>query len=109
MLRTALLLGGLWLVLAPPPEPMPIGGEVTAPVIVKSVQPKWLEMPRRERILIYSLTVTRAGRVKDLRQIKGQPDRLAEEAIRQWRFKPGTYHGKPVDVRYTLSLTVHAR
>jgi hypothetical protein len=95
-----------------PDEPMPVGGEVTAPVVVKRVEPAWPEQVTRQRSWVFSLVVTKRGRVKDLQLVRGEPDlysELAEEAILKWELKPGTYRGKPVDVHYNLSVTTHVR
>jgi DNA-binding cell septation regulator SpoVG len=93
-------------------EPMAVGGEVTAPVILKRVKPEWPEQVTRQRFWLFSLVVTKTGRVKDLRLVKGESgiySKLAERAILKWEFRPSLYHGKPVDVRYNLSVTLHAR
>ena len=91
---------------------MTIGGEVTAPVVIKRVQPKWPEAVARQHQWVFSLVVTRTGLVRDVQLIhgtRGTYARLAEDAIKEWKFKPGTYRGKPVDVRYNLSVTIHVR
>ena len=91
---------------------MRVGGDVIAPVLVRRVEPKWPEVVTQQRTWLFSLVVTKDGRVSDLRLVQGEHgsyERLAEEAMRQWKFRPGTYHGTPVDVRYNLSLTIHVR
>lgn len=91
---------------------MSIGGEVTAPIVVKRVEPKWPGAITRQRTWLYSLVVTKDGRATDVELLRGDRDTYSqfnEEAIRRWEFKPGTYHGKPVAVRYNLSVTIHVR
>lgn len=93
-------------------EPMPVGGDVTAPVVVTRVEPKWPEQVTKQRTWLYSLVVTKAGRVKDVRLMQGESgmySALIEEALLKWRFKPGTYRGRPVDVRYNITITIHVR
>ena len=34
---------------------------------------------------------------------------LYSDAIRQWRFKPATLHGRPVDVQYDVSVIIDVR
>lgn len=93
-------------------EPMPVGGEVTTPVVVTRVEPKWPEEVTKQRTWLYSLVVTKAGRVKDLQLTQGESgmySTLIEEALLKWRFKPGTYRGRAVDVRYNITITIHVR
>lgn len=93
-------------------EPMVIGGEVVAPIVVVRVEPEWPEKVTRDTFWLFSAVVTKGGRVKDLKLTMGQPgahSRAAERANKQWRFKPGTYRGRPVDVKYDLSARVHLR
>jgi len=50
--------------------------------------------------------VTRDGRVEVLKLLEGEPV-LAEAAtwtVKQWRAKPGTVNGKPVDVTSTVTF-----
>jgi hypothetical protein len=91
---------------------MVVGGEVTAPILVSKVTPQFPEMVSTEVFWLFSATVQKDGRVSDLRLVKGPAGshaRAAERAIAQWRFKPGTYRGQAVNVKYNLSVTLHPR
>ena len=47
------------------------------------------------------------GSVKDATVLKGLPEGLSEaamNAVRQWRFRPGTLNGEPVDVIFNLTV-----
>ncbi len=61
---------------------------------------------------VFSAVITKQGIVRDLKLVKGQAgsySRTAERAILQWRFEPGTYRGRPVDVQYDISVLIHVR
>lgn len=94
-----------------PTGPVPVGGDVTAPVKVHTPKPQYTELARRARIqglVIVQAVIDKQGRVVDVEVLKGLPmglDQAAVEAVRQWRFEPATLNGKPVDVYYSLSVT----
>ena len=99
---------------APPePDPEPIrrpGGDVQEPVKIHAPRPLYTEIARRARIegkVFLEAIIDREGNVADLKVLKGLPMGLTEEtvkAVRQWKFKPATLHGKPVDVYFTLTV-----
>lgn len=90
--------------------PVRVGGNVKAPVIVKRVQPDYTEVARRARvqgIVVIEAIIDRQGNVTEARVIKPLPmglDQQALNAIRQWKFKPGTLNGQPVPVYYNLTV-----
>ena len=93
-------------------EPMAVGGEVTAPILVKKVEPQFPEMVSSEVFWLFSMVVTKEGHISDLELVKGTAgsySRAAETAIKQWQFKPATYRGRAVDVKYNLSVRMHPR
>src|SRR5687767_2639423 len=66
-----------------PDEPMVVGGDVTAPIIVKRVEPQWPEQMTGAGLWLFSMVVTKNGQVKDLQLIKGERgeySKLVEEA-----------------------------
>lgn len=100
---------------APPPVPqetgpLKVGGEVKAPVKISGPAPLYPEVARRaqkEGTVILRAIIDRQGQVQDVRVIQGQPFGLTEaaiEALRQWRFSPGTLKDEPVDVVYDLHV-----
>lgn len=98
---------------APPisPEgPVPMGGEVHAPVKISGPDPLYTERARITRIegvVIVRAIVSKRGTVEYVEVLKSLPmglDRAAVEAVKRWRFEPATLHGKPVDVYYTLTV-----
>jgi protein TonB len=97
----------------PPPAaqgPLPVGGEVMAPVAIHRVEPLYPPMARRAGItgvVVLRAVIDREGRVRDVAVLRGGAmglDEAARAALVQWRFRPGTLHGRPVDVAYTLTI-----
>jgi TonB family protein len=57
--------------------------------------------------VILEAIIDRDGSVRDVRVLKPLPnglDQAAMDAVRQWRFKPGTHNGEPVAVFYNLTV-----
>ncbi len=80
------------------------------PVVVHRVDPEYNEVARRARvsgIVIVEVLIGADGRVEAGRILKPLPfglDQKAIEAVRQWRFRPGSVDGKPVPVIMNLTL-----
>lgn len=101
---------------APPAPPAPertytVGGDVTRPVKIHAPLPSYPERARRPRIqgtVIVQAIIDKNGDVTEIKLLKGLPMGLNEaaiDAIKQWKFKPATLGGKPVDVYYNLTVT----
>jgi periplasmic protein TonB len=95
---------------APPSGPMRVGGDVKAPVPTTRVDPVYTEAARKARlngIVVVEAVIDRNGNVDQARVVKGLPLGLGESAVaavRQWKFKPGTLNGQPVDVIFNLTV-----
>lgn len=96
---------------APSPDasgPLRVGGDVKAPVVSRRVQPNYPEIARRGRIsgvVIVEAIIDKDGNVDHVKVLKGLPMGLsdeAERAVKQWKFRPGTMNGQPVDVIFNL-------
>jgi TonB family protein len=88
-----------------------VGGEVKAPVVLKRVEPVYAEGARRSRtsgIVILECMIDATGAVRSGRVLKSLPaptlSYTALEALRQWRFIPGSLDGQPVDVLFNLTI-----
>jgi metallo-beta-lactamase class B len=87
-----------------------VGGSVSRPELVSSVPPEYPEAARKARIngvVIVEAVIDEQGNVTSTKVLKGLPmglDRAAEQAARQWKFKPATQYGKPVKVYHTLTV-----
>ena len=112
-------------ILPPPPPPPPpysmssplegegvyrVGGNVKAPTVISRVEPVFPEEARKARIagiVILEALIDELGNVSNVRVLKPLPfglDQAALDAIRQWKFRPGTVDGKPVKVIFNLTI-----
>ncbi len=95
---------------APVYEP---GPDVSRPKLVHYVEPSFSTKPDEafvEGTVTISVVVNPQGQPTDLQVIKGLnagQDRSAMEAVKQWRFQPGTKGGKPVSVRVSVQVAFH--
>lgn len=87
------------------------GNGVAAPTAVSRVAGTLPDLARQLRAsgeVLLSLVVQTDGSMRDVQIIKsagyGMDDK-AIEAVRKWRFRPGTKEGKPVDVRIQVALS----
>src|SRR5262249_46185304 len=91
-----------------------VGGDVKAPVAINRIDPQYTELARRARasgFVIVEAIIDQDGNVTDAHivatLVKPAPfglDQAALEAVRRWRFKPGTLNGQPVSVIYDLTV-----
>lgn len=98
-----------------PPEPeqvglVRVGGNVKPPERIHHVLPRYTEVARRARIegtVVLETVVNKNGEVTQVKVLKPLSFGLEDEAVKavkQWRFKPSTLNGKPVDVLYVLTV-----
>ncbi|MBW3565081.1 MAG: energy transducer TonB [Acidobacteria bacterium] len=88
-----------------------VGGDVTAPVVLERVEPVLSEVARAANvsgIVILEAVIDRNGKVVDVRVLKplGFATDSAVEAVKKWKFRPGTLDGEPVDVIFALTVNV---
>lgn len=91
-----------------------VGGDVKAPIATTRVDPVYTEVARRARcegIVIVEAIIDRDGNVTDARVVANlvRPaafglDQSALDAVKRWKFKPGTLNGQPVPVIYNLTV-----
>lgn len=87
-----------------------VGGDVKAPSVIHSVEPESSEGSYVEGVVRISSVVNTDGVATDLHVTKSlteAADRLALEALKQWRFKPGTKNSQPVRVRINVEIAFH--
>ncbi len=93
--------------------PFRVGGDVTFPIVLSQVEPVYPTAAREARIsgmVIVEAVIDREGVVKEARVLNPLPFGLSEaavEAVKQWKFRPGTLAGKPVDVIFLLTINFH--
>lgn len=90
-----------------PPEPLRVGGEVLAPIEISRVEPDCSQLhgaghPAIVELIVAETGAVRAGRVLRTGSPRAKPAILA--AVRQWRFRPATFNGRPVEVYLTVTL-----
>jgi protein TonB len=101
----------------PPPAPEPkdegplrVGGDVKAPVAINRAKPDYTDAARKGHVtgvVIVEAVVNKQGEVEQVKVLKGLPLGLSEqatEAVKKWRFRPGTLNGEPVDVIFSLTV-----
>ena len=87
-----------------------VGGPVSEPQKADGPVPAYPAAARRagiQGVVVLELVITEDGQVADLKELRGLPLGLTEavlDAVRQWRFSPGTLDGQPVVTRYLLSM-----
>ena len=90
--------------------PLVVSGAVIRPVVIERIEPQYTEVARRVRLegtVIVQAIIDEAGRVTDVKILKGLPmglDQAAVDAVSRWRFQPATLHGRPVKVYYSLTV-----
>jgi TonB family protein len=115
---------------APPPPPPPgdelgsvpgpaspsttdrirVKGEAMQSKLVSKVQPVYPQLAKQARVqgaVRFTAIIGPGGDVKDLELIEGHPLLVAaaEEAIRQWVYKPTLVNGKPVEVETEIVVS----
>jgi len=108
------VVGGVITDTAPPPPkveaPLRVGGDVKAPVAISKVDPTYPEVARKARIsgiVIVECVIDKNGIVQNVQVLKALPfglDQAAVEAVKKWKFRPGTLNGQPVDVIFNLTV-----
>jgi TonB family protein len=82
--------------------PKKVGGGVSAPVLIYSVEPEYTEQAKADKvggIVLINFWVDEQGRPEHVRVRRGLGEGLDEkavEAVKQYRFKPAMEVGKPV-------------
>ncbi|MBV9761829.1 MAG: energy transducer TonB [Acidobacteriaceae bacterium] len=89
------------------------GGDVKPPKLVHYVEPDFSPSSKEayvEGTVKISTVITREGVATSLRVTSGlnaKEDQTALDAVKQWKFEPGTKAGQPVNVRVNVEVTFH--
>ena len=92
---------------------VPLGG--TQPEEVDRVLPRYPMNARRAGVegpVVVRGIVRRDGAIDNVEIIKDLPYGLgdaARDAVSQWKFRPATFHGEPIDVYYTVTVNFRLR
>lgn len=88
---------------------MRIGGQITAPALIKRVEPEYPEFAAAAHLtgmVILEATVGTDGCVESVRVLRARHaflDRSATEALRQWRYSPLVLNG--IATPFVLTVT----
>ncbi len=86
------------------------GTDLSAPEAISKVDPAYpqdLMHDRVEGTVILYAVIHADGSVGDVKVLEGFDDRLnenARKALEQWRFRPGTKDGQPVDIEAVVRV-----
>lgn len=89
------------------------GGDVKPPRVIHYVEPEFSPSAKEayvEGTVKISTVVTKDGNPSESRVISGltaEEDRTALDALKQWKFAPGTKAGTPVNVKVTIQIDFH--
>lgn len=89
------------------------GGDVKGPKLLHYVEPEFSPKSKEafvEGTVRISTVITTEGVPTAYRVLSGlnaEEDRTAVEALKQWRFQPGTKDGQKVTVRVTVEIDFH--
>ena len=88
---------------------------MTQPTLIHQVYPEYSEEARKARfegVVILETIVRRDGGVDVVRVARSLGlglDQNAIEAVKKWRFRPGTKNGAPVDVALRVEVSFNLR
>jgi protein TonB len=97
----------------PPPKPtqnrIRQGGAVTAASLINRVQPSYPPLARQTRIsgtVRLHAIISKSGTVQQLEVMSGHPllVQAALDAVKQWKYRPTTLNGEPVEVDTTIDV-----
>lgn len=92
---------------------MGVGGGVSAPVVLHSVEPEFTDQARQANFqgtVALQLIVDAEGNPQNIhitRHLGMGLDEKALEAVRQYKFKPAMYQGHPVAVQIIVNVDFH--
>ena len=110
MVKTPMMMRSASNHVADPQQIYHIGGDVTAPKLVYAPDPEFTEKARRAKyqgVCVIAVIIDAQGnpeRVQVVRHLGMGLDKKAVEAVKQYKFKPGTRLGKPVAVEANIEV-----
>jgi TonB family protein len=98
------------LTLAPAGPAVSLSARVSPPTVLSRVNPEYSDEARAARLqgtVVLEVVVHKDGTVDVVRVVRSLGlglDEQAVKAVKQWRFKPGTRDGQPVDVYLNMEV-----
>jgi TonB family protein len=92
-----------------------VGGGITPPTVVHRVEPEYSEEARKARYegtVVFAAIIRKDGRIDIVQLVRRLGFGLDENAIRalkEWRFRPATMNGVPVDVTMNVEVRFNLR
>jgi TonB family protein len=92
-----------------------VGGGVTSPIVVYRVEPTYSEEARKAKyqgVVVLQAIVRKDGTIEILKVVRGLGlglDENAISALKQWKFRPATKNGVPVDVALNIEVNFTLR
>ena len=92
-----------------------VGGGASAPTVLYRIEPNYSEDARQARYqgsVALSAIVRKDGSIEILKVLRGlglDLDENAVEALKKWKFRPGTRSGQPVDVVLNIEINFALR
>jgi TonB family protein len=86
-----------------------VSSGIVAGLLYRAVAPVYPPLARAARVqgvVVLHAILSKAGTIEDLQVISGPPMlvQAAEDAVRQWRYKPYLQDGVPVEVETTINV-----
>ena len=97
----------------PAPTVYTPGGDVKSPKVIHYVEPAFSSVSKEafvDGVVRLKTTVTPDGLPIDIevtKSLSAEEDRNAIDAVKQWRFQPGTKNGEAVHVRVGIEIAFH--
>lgn len=102
--------------LAPAPDVVHVpGGEVKPATVLRRVEPRYPQvalLARMSGVVVLRCVIGKDGQIRDPEVISssfGAFTTPALDALRQWRFAPGSFRGRPVDTWFELTIRFSPR
>jgi protein TonB len=97
-----------------PPQPVRIGGQISAPELVKRVEPVYPDLAVMAKVtgtVILEAVVATDGSVESVKILRAVKflEQASIDAVRQWRYKPLVLNGVPTPFVLTVTLTFSIR
>lgn len=89
--------------------PLPVGGDVEAAKLLRMIQPEYPAIAVEARIqgtVMLDAIIGADGKVESVKYVSGPPMlvQAAEDAVRQWLYKPTLLNGQPVSVETIIKV-----
>lgn len=92
-----------------PVAPLPVGGDVKAAQLLKSVPPEYPAIARAQHVfgkVLIDALIDASGNVATVKVISGPPllHRAALESVKQWKYTPAVLDGLPTSMHLTVTV-----